>query len=92
MPAKILSLGDDHPGENLAGMTKDPVLAIWQAMKPLAEVGSRTDAPDILKIVTEAEMILFGLVRALARRLDGSGSTLAMNGRRNEPIPSLTEH
>ena len=37
-------------------------------MKPLAEVGARTDAPDIVKIVTEAEIILFGLVRALSRR------------------------
>ena len=47
---------------------RDPALAIWQAMKPLAEVGARTDAPDIAKIVTEAEIILFGLVRALSRR------------------------
>ena len=36
---------------------RDPALAIWQAMKPLAEVGARTDAPDIAKIVTEAEII-----------------------------------
>ena len=48
--------------------SRDPALAIWQAMKPLAEVGARTDAPDIVKIVTEAEIILFGLVRALSRR------------------------
>ena len=41
--------------------SRDPALAIWQAMKPLAEVGARTDAPDIAKIVTEAEIILFGL-------------------------------
>jgi len=47
---------------------RDPALAILQAMKPLAEVGARTDAPDIAKIVTEAEIILFGLVRALSRR------------------------
>ena len=26
--------------------SRDPALAIWQAMKPLAEVGARTDAPD----------------------------------------------
>ena len=55
--------------------SRDPTLAIWQAMKPLAEVGARTDAPDILKIVTEAEIILFGLVRALSRRRENSEST-----------------
>jgi hypothetical protein len=48
----------------LVAFSRDPALAIWQAMKPLAEVGARTDAPDIAKIVTEAEIILFGLVRA----------------------------
>jgi hypothetical protein len=57
------------------GTTKDPALAIWQAMKPLAKVGARTDAPDVVKIVTEAEIILFGLVRALSRRLENSEST-----------------
>jgi hypothetical protein len=65
-------------------VSKDPVLAIWQAMKPLAEVGPRIDAPDISKIVTEAEMVLFGLVRALARRLDSSGSALTVD----QPISS----
>ena len=54
---------------------RDPALAIWQAMKPLAEVGARTDAPDIAKIVTEAEIILFGLVRALSRRQQNTEST-----------------
>src|SRR5580704_18184468 len=44
-------------------------------MKPLAEIGARTDASDIAKIVTEAEIILFGLVRALSRRLENSEST-----------------
>jgi hypothetical protein len=34
------------------------VLAVWQAMKPLAEIGARTDTSDIAKIVTEAEIIL----------------------------------
>ena len=54
---------------------RDPALAIWQAMKPLAEVGARTDAPDIAKIVTEAEIILFGLVRALSRRRQNTEAT-----------------
>jgi hypothetical protein len=53
----------------LVAFSRDPVLAVWQAMKPLAEIGARTDASDIAKIVTEAEIILFGLVRALSRRL-----------------------
>jgi hypothetical protein len=57
-----------RPGENLVAFSRDPALAIWQAMKPLAEVGARTDAPDVAKIITEAEIILFGLVRALSRR------------------------
>jgi len=61
----------------------DPVLAVWQAMKPLAEIGARTDAPDIAKIVTEAEIILFGLVRALSRRLENSESTAIKAIRRN---------
>ena len=58
-----------RPGESLVAFSRDPVLAVWQAMKPLAEIGARTDASDIAKIVTEAEIILFGLVRALSRRL-----------------------
>jgi hypothetical protein len=44
----------------LVAFSRDPVLAVWQAMKPLAEIGARTDASDIAKIVTEAEIILFG--------------------------------
>src|SRR6202030_4212805 len=59
-----------RPGESLVAFSRDPVLAVWQAMKPLAEIGARTDASDIAKIVTEAEIILFGLVRALSRRLE----------------------
>jgi hypothetical protein len=58
-------------------------------MKPLAEVGARTDAPDIVKIVTEAEIILFGLVRALSRRQENSESTPAIAVRRNGPLRSL---
>jgi len=81
---KIPVWGMPPAPENFVGMTKDPVLAIWRAMKPLAEVGSRIDAPYILKIVMAAETILFGLVRALARRLDGSGSTLHVD----KPTPS----
>jgi hypothetical protein len=69
--------------------SRDPALAIWQAMKPLAEVGARTDAPDVAKIITEAEIILFGLVRALSRRLENSEPTSAISVRRNGPLRSL---
>ena len=69
--------------------SRDPVLAVWQAMKPLAEIGARTDASDIAKIVTEAEIILFGLVRALSRRLENSKSTSVTAIRRNGPLRSL---
>jgi hypothetical protein len=52
--------GTPKTWRKLVAFSRDPALAIWQAMKPLAEVGARTDAPDIAKIVTEAEIILFG--------------------------------
>jgi hypothetical protein len=48
--------------------TKDPALAIWQAMQPLAAIHLRTDTPAIAKILAEAETILFGLILALVRR------------------------
>jgi hypothetical protein len=44
---------------------------------------------DIAKIVTEAEIILFGLVRALSRRLGNSESTSVTVIRRNGPLRSL---
>ena len=69
---------------------RDPALAIWQAMKPLAEDGARTDAPDIAKIVTEAEIILFGLVRALSRRRQSTDSTPDIAVWHVEPITPLT--
>ena len=75
--AKSVSGTPYRPGENLVAFSRDPALVIWQAMKPLAEVGARTDAPDAAKIITEAEIILFGLVRALSRRLENSESTVA---------------
>ena len=76
--------------EHLVAFSRDPALAIWQAMKPLAEVGARTDAPDIAKIVTEAEIILFGLVRALSRRRQNMISTPDIAVWRTEPITPLT--
>jgi hypothetical protein len=74
----------------LVAFSRDPALAIWQAMKPLAEVGARTDAPDIAKVVTEAEIILFGLVRALSRRRQNMVSTPDIAVWRTEPITPLT--
>ena len=63
---------------------REPALAIWQATKCLAEIQARTDAPEISKVIAEAEVILFGLVLALVRRSEISGSppTLA-RGRPN---------
>jgi hypothetical protein len=39
----------------MAAYIRDPVLAIWQAMKHLTAVRTKTDAPDVSTIVTEAE-------------------------------------
>jgi hypothetical protein len=61
----------------LVAFTKDPALAIWQAMQPLAAIHMRTDTPAIAKILAEAETILFGLVLALVRRPELAESTLA---------------
>jgi len=36
--------------------TREPALAIWQATKCLAEIHARTDAPDVSKIIAEAEL------------------------------------
>jgi len=46
----------------------DPVLTVWQAMNLLHKVYVRSEAPEISKILTEAETILFSLVTALVRR------------------------
>ena len=70
-------------------VSRDPALAIWQAMKPLAEVSARTDAPEIAKIVTEAEIILFGLVRALSRRRLSTELTPDIAVWRVDPITPL---
>ena len=57
---------------------REPALAIWQATKCLAEINARTDAPDeVSKIIAEAEIILIGLVLALVRRSEFSGSSAA---------------
>jgi hypothetical protein len=57
---------------------REPALAIWQATKCLAEIHARTDAPEVSKIVAEAELILLGLMLALVRRsVSGSAAALA---------------
>ena len=63
----------------MVAVIRDPALAIWQAMKCLAEVHARTDAPHISNILAEAEIILFGLVLALVRppKISGSIAPLA---------------
>jgi hypothetical protein len=73
-----MRLGDQLPiGENLVAFSKDPVLAIWQAMKHLSEVNARTDAADISKILAEAETMLFGLILTLIKQPEIAGSVLA---------------
>ena len=57
--------------------SKDPVLAIWQAMKHLSEVNARTDAADISKMLAEAETMLFGLILTLIKRPKIAESILA---------------
>ena len=57
--------------------SKDPVLAIWQAMKHLSEVNAKTDAADISKILAEAETMLFGLILTLIKRPEIAESVLA---------------
>jgi hypothetical protein len=71
-------LGDQLPtGEILVTFAKDPVLAIWQAMKRLSEVNARTDAADISEILVEAETMLFGLILTLIKRPEIAGSSSA---------------
>ena len=61
---------------------REPALAIWQATKCLAEIHARTQAPEISKIVAEAEVILLGLMLALIRRSDISGVGFGSTGRK----------
>jgi hypothetical protein len=75
------------PGERLVAFIREPALAVWQATKCLAEIHARTDAPDISKIIAEAEIILIGLVLALARRSEISRSTPALaNGKASSGV------
>jgi hypothetical protein len=60
---------------------REPALAVWQATKCLAEIHARTDAPDVSNIIAEAEIILLGLMLALIRRADNSGSPSALANR-----------
>jgi hypothetical protein len=76
----------------LVAFSKDPVLAIWQAMKHLAEVDARTDAADISKILAEAEMILFGLVLALIKRSEITGSFSATAVGEASSVASSVRH
>jgi hypothetical protein len=65
-------LGADFPKtrRKLVAFIREPALAIWQATKCLAEIHARTQAPEISKIIAEAEIILIGLMLALVRRSD----------------------
>ena len=57
---------------------REPALAIWQATKCLAEIHARTEAPEVSKIIAEAEDILLSLMLTLIRRPDSSGSAAAL--------------
>lgn len=47
---------------------REPALAIWQATKCLADLQARTAAPDVRKILAEAEEILLDVMLTLFRR------------------------
>ena len=47
---------------------REPALAIWQATKCLAELQVRIAAPDVCKILAEAEQTLLGLMLNLLQR------------------------
>jgi hypothetical protein len=64
--------------------SKEPVLAIWQAMKHLSEVNARTDAADISKGIAEAETMLFGLILTLIKRSEIAGSFLRQTTGRSQ--------
>ena len=68
----------------LVAFIKEPALAIWQATKCLTELHARTEAPEVAKIIAEAELILLGLMLALVRRSVISGSTLALPKREGQ--------
>jgi hypothetical protein len=54
----------------LVVLTKDPVLAVWEAMNLLEEVRICSDTPEISKALAVAEIVLFDLVAALVRRIE----------------------
>jgi hypothetical protein len=51
-------------------VTRDPVLAVWEAMNLLEEVRICSDTPEISKSHAVAETALFGLVAVLVRRIE----------------------
>jgi hypothetical protein len=46
----------------------DPLLIVWEAMFLLAQVGADPDAPQVKKLVTDAELVLCRLTMELSRR------------------------
>jgi hypothetical protein len=59
--------------DKLVAFTKDPVLAVWQAMSVLDKLRAQVDTPDLSEILTQAETALFSLVKALARHAKNAG-------------------
>ena len=58
--------------EKLVIITRDPVLAVWEAMNLLEEVRICSDTPEISKALAVAEIVLVGLVAALVRRIEST--------------------
>ena len=57
----------------LVASIREPALAIWQATKCLAKIQARTEAPEVSRILAEAESTLLGLMLTLIRRTDNVG-------------------
>ena len=51
-------------------LTRDPVLAVWEAMNLLEEVRICSDTPEISKALAVAEIVLLDLVAALVCRVE----------------------
>ena len=51
-------------------ITRDPVLAVWEAMNLLEDVRICSDTPEISKALAAAEIVLFDLVAALVSRIE----------------------
>jgi hypothetical protein len=67
----------DHcNGAEPVASSKDPVLAIWEAINLLGDAHACPGAaPEISEILTEAERVLFSIALELVRRSGNNGAT-----------------